>query len=354
MKKLSLFAIVLIGLAARVECAAVEFNGVFLSPEHVEALRGKVEHKTEPTWSAYQQLLRDADQALEHEPHTPKHWYVPGYYRDAEGHRRAKQSLQDDANDACKMALVFRMTGDERYGRGAAKMARAWATGVEDVSLKDDSTLSFSYHFPALIFAADLIRDSSAWSDEDEKAFRQFLTGTAMRLNTMDRANNWGNWGLVLVMAIAAYTHDEALFETGVARWKELIETQIAENGDLPHEIHRNKGTSGIWYTHFALFPQTIAAEIAKVNGVDLYDYAAPNGRTLRMAFERVVPWVENPAAFPYLEDKSQSLHGVEYVSYFEILNAHWPNPAATAILKRLRPLDATHSAPAMTFTHGE
>ena len=41
------------------------------------------------------------------------------------------------------------------------------------------------------------------------------------------------------------------------------------------------------------------------------------------------------------------------YFSYFEILHAHWPNEDAEVLLREARPITARHSAPVLTFTHG-
>ncbi len=328
-------------------------RGVLLSEQRLAVLRLRLNAKAQPTTDAYTKLRRDAEQQLERQPHVPAHWHVPGYYRDADGHRKAKEGLQDDANAAYLLALAFRMEGDERFARAAVRLLNAWPAGVKTTSTKDDSTLSFSYHFPAMLFAADLLKRWQGWPAAEQEAFRRFLREKALPLNTMDRPNNWGNWGLVLVMAAAAHLGDRALFEKGVARWKELVETQVAEDGHLPHEVTRNGGRSGLWYSNFSLMPQTIAAEIARVNGADLYDYRAPNGRTLRQAFERLAPWIRKPETFPYWKGNPKDLHGATYVSYFEILNARWPDADATALLEQHRPLTAQHSAPALTFTHG-
>ncbi len=149
---------------------------------------------------------------------------------------------------------------------------------------------------------------------------------------------------------------DRALFGAGVARWRDFIETQIAPDGHLPREVTRNngRGEAGLWYSHFTLLPQTIAAEIARVNGVDLYDYRSLSGRTLRAAFERIAAWTRRPATFPYFHEDPALLVGRTYISYFEVLNARWPHPDATALLAELRPLSADHCAPALTFTHGD
>ena len=73
------------------------------------------------------------------------------------------------------------------------------------------------------------------------------------------------------------------------------------------------------------------------------------------MAYERAAPWAHNPRSFPYFKGRDPGeLRGTDYVSYYEILHPRWPNADAAAMLAALRPLSATHSAPALTFTHGE
>ena len=176
----------------------------------------------------------------------------------------------------------------------------------------------------------------------------------ALKLTTIKSKNNWGNWGLLFSISASVYLKDRELFDACTERWKEFIERQIADDGHLHHEVNRNEGRSGIWYTHFSLMPQTLAAEVAHVNGVDLFDYVSPSGRTLRSAYERAAGWSLHPETFPYFEGDPQKLGGANYVSYFEILNARWPDESATALLKKLRPLTANHSAPLLTLTHGE
>jgi hypothetical protein len=341
-------------LAAAPAAEPVWPRGVFLSETRLAALRARLAAKVPPTADAYKKVRQAAEAHLDRQPHAPDHWEVPGYYSNAEGHRKAKEGLQDDANAAYLLALVYRMEGDERFAQAAARLVNGW-TKVQSLSQKDDSGLSFSYHFPALVFAADLVRRWKGWPAAEQEAFRRFVREKALPQNTMSAKNNWGNWGLVLMLASAACLGDRDLFDKGVARWKELLESQVAEDGHLAHEVTRNggKGDYGLWYSHFSLMPQTLAAEIARVNGADLYEYRAPNGRTLRSAFDRLAPWARRPATFPFFKGDPKELHGTDYVSYFEILNARWPNADATAMLESMRPLTAQHSAPALTFTHG-
>ena len=335
----------------------VRFNdsGVFIDDDRIELLRQRIEQGEAPTAEAFEELMEREGELLAHEPDVPEVWYVPPFYQDSAGHRESKEVLKLDGNNACRLALLYRLTGEEEYAEAAVDLIEPW-TELEELETHDDSSLSFSYHFPSMIFAADLLRPSEAWTSTLEEEFRDWIRERALPMNTMDRQNNWGNWGLVLVMAIAAFTEDEELFEEGVERWKHFIEAQIAEDGHLPHEVTRNDGIGerGIWYTHFTLMPQTIAAEIAYVNGVDLYDYESPSGRTLEQAFRRVAPWALDPDTFPYFQPgEGREQRGTDYVGYFEILNARWPDDAATEMLEQHRPIDPSHSAPVITLTHG-
>ncbi len=342
--------------AAAAQKPGAEPAPVFLAPRRVAVLRQRLREGAEPQAAAFREVRQAADEALRRPPRPPDRWYVPGYYRDAEGHRRAKRPLMEDANGAYAMALVAAMASDDAarpYRRQTAAYLNAWATGIRAFSREDDSTLSFSYHFTPLILAADLLRRTGDWPGADRAVFARFLREKALPMNTMDRKNNWGNWGLSMAVAIAAYTGDEALFRKCVDRWRWFIEHQVAEDGHLPHEVNRSGGRRGLWYTNFALLPQTIAAEIAAVRGTDVYAYESPSGRTLRQAYRRAAAWIRRPETFPYWKGDVDDLRGVDYVGYFEVLLPRWPNPDAAAMLERIRPARIRHGAPYLTFTHG-
>ncbi len=350
------FQIAALLTVATIHGASLGDGGIFLSPERIDAIKERVRLRQEPTYGAFEKLQADADQALTAEANAPKVWYVPRFYADAQGHKDAKLGLRDDANSAYALALMYQITGNAEYGKGAARYLDSWVETVEETSAKDDSKLSFSYHFPPFIFAADLIDDSeSIWPKSNQEAFREFLRNKAIPMNTMERQNNWGNWGVTMTMAAAVYLRDQDLFDQTAERWKALTRDQIADDGHMRHEVSRQEGGDrGIWYSHFSLMPQTISAEIARLQNIDLYDYRSPEGRSLQLAFETLTPWAHHPETFPYYKgDDPSKQHATDYVSYWEILNARWPNEDATAMLEGMRPLTAEHSAPYLTLTHG-
>lgn len=334
----------------------IMWNGVFLEEKRLRKIQQCVRAKEQPTWEAFQQLQQDAVLALQRKSIVPTVWYVPGFYIDPEGHRKAKNGLAADANAAYGLALMYRITREKKYADHATYLIDAWVQGIESMSQKDDSMLSFSYHFPAMTLAASLLQGKEVWSESGRTAFRYFLQTKALPMNTMDHPNNWGNWGMVLVITSAAYLQDADLFQSAINRWKSFIETQIAVDGHLPQEVGRNNGVGehGLWYSHFCLMPQTIAAEVAAINGIALYDYRSPSGHTLQSAFECLIPWVASPTSFPYYKGTDPNgQFTTDYISYWEVLNTHWPNSSAQALLQAHRPLTAQHTAPYLTLTHG-
>lgn len=337
-------------------------RGILLSEARLGTLQTRIDERVEPTYSAWLALKAECDANVGREPQPTTTWLVPPRYDDPTGHDEAIGSFGDDSRYAYKLALCYRMTGEEPYAAAAARIIDAWATTLEvfpDDSYNEQSKLSFSTRFPPMIYAADLLEGSSAWTDAHRETFRNFVREAALPMTSIafTRGNNWGNRGLVLLLASAAYLDDRERFDEGVQRWKFFVHSQIGPEGEMWFEVRRNESTGdrGISYSHSALFAQTVAAEILRVNGQDLYDWASPNGNTLRRAFETIAAWTRRPEAFPFYEgDPSQMRGNPRRVSYFEVLNARWPNEDAASVLLQERPLDEDVVAPNMTFTHGE
>jgi len=221
-------------------------SAVFLPDERVESLRMRTRLGIEPQASAFQGVLETAQAALEREPSAPRVWHVPFRYLDRDGHYRAKAGLERDSRGAYALALAYRVTGERRFAEKSAAILDAWAREVRGFLTTGDSMLSFSYHFPAMIFAAGLLREFDGWGAANRARFAEFVRHEALPMSTIHHANNWGNWGLVLTLSGAAHLGDLKLFAAGVQRWADLIGSQIASDGHLSHEVRRSGGRRGI------------------------------------------------------------------------------------------------------------
>lgn len=381
--RMSVDAVALTGVVERIEplpTDCVAWSGtpdteagrgdVLVSEARVDAVSSRIAAGLEPQASAYPSLIEDAEAGLERSPAPPTTFFVPFFYNDPAAHRAARDGLQNDANTAYQLALAYRLSGDDRYGAHAADFIDAWTSTVTCVRTREDSALAFSYHFPAFIHAAELLRGTDAWSAGAEAAFAGFLRETALPVagSILHRTNNWGSWALETTTAAVSYLDDEAGIAGAHARAVELIEHQIDADGHLPEEVERNNGVGdyGIWYTHFSLLPLFLVAETLSEHGYDLHAYVNADGRGLADAADAATGWVADPSTFRYFSGDVADLANVRTIdylreagvvahsmSYFELAQNHAPTPERAALLAEEGPMTTIHSAPYLSLTHG-
>ena len=345
-------------------------RSVFISSERVTYIRSAIQQQRSPNYDAYRDLLGECRDAISADEHAPSTIYVPGYYVDPVGHGKAKEPIKTDANNVYALGLCYRISDDERYAHAAAKIIEAWATKVQEIKTDDDTTLVLSYHFPAMIFGADLIRPSRAYKAVDRE-FTDFLQRKMVAGSSIDRishagcgyttgdqvTNNWSDWGTVLTISIGAFTQDDALFNKAVGKWKSNIAFQVDEEGTLPIEGRRNNctGDAGLGYTNFALQALSITAEIAANNGVDLFHYMVNGDLPYLRAWKRTAHDVRYPSTFPFADWDNADYATSRYdVAWFEIANNYFPNGDAEWVLGQFRPVVSREAFRYGTLTHGD
>lgn len=350
--------------------AAAERGLVLNSPERIAEVARRIDRGVEPQASGFDRLMDDVAAGMARTPAPPEVFFVPFFYNNPTAHRAARDGLQNDANAAYQLALAYRLTGDESYGSHATEFIDAWMGTVDCVRTSEDSALAFSYHFPAFVLAAELLRGTPAWSEQGERAFAGFLAETATPVagSILHRSNNWGSWALELTAASAAYLGDAAAVQAAYTRATELIEHQIDANGHMPEEVTRNNGVGdyGIWYTHFSLLPLLLTAETLAGHGLDLHSYVNANGTGLADAVEAASSWVAAPESFPYYTGdvaKLANVRTIDYLravdvtahsmSYFDLAANHYPSATLDALLAEEGAMTTIHSSPHLSLTHG-
>lgn len=343
---------------------------VLNTDERMEAITDRVDAGVEPQASAFRLLEQDVATDLTRTPKAPDVFFVPWFYNDADAHRAARDGLQNDANAAYRLALAYRITGDSEYGAKAATFLDDWSE-IECLRTREDSALAFSYHFPAMVFAAELLRGTSAWPHTDEARFAAMLQGQALPVaqSITGGENNWASWGVAAATAISSYLADEGALDAALTRAEELVELQISPEGYLTHEVTRNNGVGdyGIWYTHFSLLPNLLTAEMATHHGRDLFSVENSTGVTQGDAVEVVAGWVADVDSFPFYEgeDKTKlaNVRTIDYLradgviahsmSYFELARNHYDIDVVERLVQEEGPMTTIHSAPHLTLTHG-
>ncbi|GAB3815503.1 hypothetical protein GCM10028820_13070 [Tessaracoccus terricola] len=343
---------------------------VLNSDARVNEVTARVQAGVQPQAAAFELLQQDLEADLLRTPAAPETFFVPWFYNDPDAHRAARDGLQNDANAAYRLALAYRITGEESYGTKAAAFLDDWS-GVGCLRTSEDSALAFSYHFPAMVFAAELLRESAVWPEAAEQRFAAMIGGQALEVaeSITGGDNNWASWGVAASAAISSYLADEDSLQSALTRSEELVELQISPEGYLTHEVTRNNGVGdyGIWYSHFSLFPNLLTAEIAAQNGWDLFSVENSAGVTQGDAVEVLAGWVDDVDTFPFYEgaDKSKlaNVRTIDYLradgviahsmSYFEIARNHYDIEVVDKLVEEEGPMTTIHSAPHLTLTHG-
>ncbi len=143
-----------------------------------------------------------------------------------------------------------------------------------------------------------------------------------------------------VTMAWGAFAGDNALFFTGVDRFRIALE-QMREDGSLPLETDR--GAEALFYQRHAIASLVTIAEIAAVQGYDLYALTNAEGHGLHRMVEFLVRGIADPAVLAPYTDAPQDLgfldwrgHARHYMAWFEAYRARFPESPLTQELEAL------------------
>lgn len=290
----------------------------------------------------YADLLRRCEAALERAPQPVAELVLTPHYPEAgraSPPNKAGKQLADDSQIAYRAGLCYQLTGDGRFARHAQQMLDAWGTTLRAVDSRQGAA-SVNFYLPAFIIAGYWVRDFGDW---DERDWQAFLRQTVAPLSAAHRHNNHGSWGVLLNATLAVYLQDAALLAQTQLRWQALVAAQVDAEGVMTQEICRSdtanwcggatKGIKGIAYTHFALLPTALSAQILGEQGHDVW--YTPAGASLGKAYAKAAQWTLHPETFPFYRTNHGRLIGVENGDYFALLQRHYPNPDGAAVLAK-------------------
>lgn len=339
-------------------------TATFVNPNRVAEVTARLDALAEPNTTAWTALL--AAYSLTRTPTGPDAtdpYIIPGsVYTTPEENAAAVGAIRGDSVAAYNFALRYRLTGDEAAAEAALGHLEPWSEIVSFGTTGGNTRLGWSVHFPMMLAAAEMIADSAAHTTGFRDDMRALATLSLDVPGSLSRQNttNQGDWSTFMVMCAGAYLRDQEVFDAACARWRAILNTSIDANGDLWQEIYREhgdigNGISGIHYCFHAFNPKVYAAELARANGVWLFDYVTPNGHSLRTLWERLVPWLRYPETYPYNTSGEPSeaaeLLGQD-IGALEIAQALWPNDDGAAVLAAARPFTDRRGAPYTTVTH--
>lgn len=124
-----------------------------------------------------------------------------------EGAENYRQAMQDAAS-AYQMALLWKLTDDERYASNAVNILNEWARVCQRVTAADKNYfLAAGAQGYTFANAAEILRDYDGWSETDFNTFKTWMVNVFASLNEEFLVNHtapddcplhcWSNWDLV-------------------------------------------------------------------------------------------------------------------------------------------------------------
>jgi Alginate lyase len=322
---------------------------LLLDADHLMRVRQALQRRDARYMVALEALVTDADRALAMEPvsvvqkavtppsgdkhdymsQAPYWWPDPGSadgkpYIRRDGERNPEINRISDHDNfgrvtrsVSTLALAYFFTGHEAYAAQASRLVRAWflapgtrmnphlrfGQGIPGITDGRGIGIIETRSLPELLDAVTLIGGSRSWTATDHDqltswvaTYLAWLVDSPHGRDEAKQGNNHETWYDVQVASFALFTgkRDQATRVVEAAR--DRIRRQIAPDGRQPRELERTRA----W--DYSVFNLTAFFQLATLGdrvGVDLWN-AAPDGRSLRAALDRLVPFATNGRPWPH------------------------------------------------------
>jgi hypothetical protein len=229
------------------------------------------------------------------------------------------------------LASAYYFTEHDPYAEHAAALLRTWfldsATAMrpnlrfaQTIRGRNDGGYSGVLDgrgFVQVVDAIGMLNGSSAWTSRDQERMAEWFTEHLRWLleseNGMKESsatNNHGVWYDVQTAALALFVgRDTTGRRILVAAKEKRIARQIEPDGSMPRELARAISEH---YTHFNIQAFFQLAALGERAGVDLWRYTTPDGRSIKKAFEYVLPVLKGERKW-----EQKQLRGVDPAEYY-------------------------------------
>ncbi|MEP6668696.1 MAG: alginate lyase family protein [Chthoniobacter sp.] len=243
--------------------------GLLHTQADLDRMRQRVKAGEEPWKSGFEMLRRDGQSRAD--------WKLRGPFEvvtRASQNSPGNSQMVVDGNAAYQNALMWCVTGDEKYARKATEILDAWAKTLRKMDGRDVQ-LSAGLNGFKYVNAAELMRYTyPAWPRENvarvEHMLRDVVLPPIQDFATFANGN-WDAGCLATMMSIGIFCDDRSLFDRAVDYYR-----HGAGNGRLTHYVINEAGQcqeSGRdqQHTQLGLALLAEACETAWHQGVDLY-----------------------------------------------------------------------------------
>ncbi len=332
----------------------------------------RINKKQEPQYSAYQELLTEADRQLEFTPSHHKTLHIMGGYEPSSNLTEIREILWQNAYAAYTCALAWDLSDDIKYAQKATDILMAW-TNAGTTFTGDDRGLQLGSFFNPMLYAADLLGHYSGWKEKERAQFeswwrQEVLINGAVLQTLRVKDNNWKDAGLLGVISAAVVFEDSDLLKEALIQQASYFyprkDSSVRLKGEdwkfeknekgefLPREVVRNNGRSGLTYTGYALTTMVQHFEIARYCGFNNWHKVAENGASMYGIINQFFRWdINNDPFFWHNNPGKNSTRKNTY----EIANNHFNlSTEFKDWIINNRPLYGEQGDPWVTLTKGD
>lgn len=229
-------------------------------------MRNAVQQQTQPIYDGFLKMRESPESQLAYRS--------PGASQEIGRNPTVRSGEFDrDANAAYQCALMWFITGDKAFARICIGILDDWASVLQRIT-GADAVLCASLGGFKMINAAELIRYTECnWSPDLAQRFGRMMSNAFLPviINFSPFANgNWDTAAIKLMLSIAIYNEDHALYERALEYY-----LHGCGDGRLEHYIYANgqcqESGRDQQHTQLGITHQGDCCEIAWNQGLDLY-----------------------------------------------------------------------------------
>jgi len=254
--------------------------------------------------------------------------------------------------DAECLAVEYYLTGDEKYAGHFAALVRAWFL---DPKTRQNPNLNFAQGIPGIntgrgiglietrnlyrvIDSAILVEGNRAWTRADQDQLRKWfgdflkwMLESPVGKDEADERNNHGTYYDVQVVAYAIFTGQKDIAVKQLEKTKERIKSQIETDGRQPLELARTLSWN---YANMNLFGFFTLARLGESVNVDLWNYKSADDRSIRQAFEWLLPYAKDSKEWKNQQIKPRSFELTTRL--LRVASIKYKNPEYVSVAERL------------------
>lgn len=287
---------------------------VSLNMAELTTLKGLVK-KDRDAKKHWDVLLKEAEEALTATPNPADTILTEGILQGDARKTRTWKSLED-MQKVYALALVFKITGEQKYLSKTSEFLLAWAKRNKPQGNPINDT-----NLDRIIFAYDLVKNDLS-TDVSLATSAWLLQVGLQEINSYQKAinrgsltymNNWNSHRIKEVAEVAWAINNDSLKNWAVLAYK----TQIAQNLNADGSSYDFHERDALHYHVYDVDPLMVAATIMhRDKRFNAYEYKAAKGSSLKGSVDWLVPfftgekthaeWVNSKAAF----DKKRAANG--------------------------------------------